>query len=163
MKLGNWQLAIWLILSHNRKSAALIFPQLFLKLHFRTLKTEQEVHELGLVRVCAKEAWIFSQSFTALWHTFLILVIAWTVIVIVMGIVIVFLFISQVARNFFAETNGLSSCPLIFSVTRRYRSDVCDLLSNWLDVSIDLTDVTLVSEDTYRRLYWCDPDHPYES
>ena len=29
-----------------------------------------------------------------------------------------------------------------------------------LSVSIDLTDVTLVSDDTYRRLYWCDPDHP---
>ena len=24
--------------------------------------------------------------------------------------------------------------------------------------NIDLTDVTLVSDDTYRRLYWCDPD-----
>ena len=29
-----------------------------------------------------------------------------------------------------------------------------------LSVSIDFTDVTLVSEDTYRRLYWCDPDYP---
>ena len=27
----------------------------------------------------------------------------------------------------------------------------------------DLTDVTLVSDDTYRGLYWCDPDHPDES
>ena len=27
----------------------------------------------------------------------------------------------------------------------------------------NLTDVTLVSEDTYRRLYWCDPDDPDES
>ena len=27
-------------------------------------------------------------------------------------------------------------------------------------VCIDLTDVTLVSDDAYRRLYWCDPDHP---
>ena len=34
-----------------------------------------------------------------------------------------------------------------------------ELLSNWVDVSIDLTDVTLVSDDTYRRLYWCDPDY----
>ena len=33
---------------------------------------------------------------------------------------------------------------------------VTDLLS----VLIDFTDVTLVSDDTYRRLYWCDPDHP---
>ena len=27
-------------------------------------------------------------------------------------------------------------------------------------VRTDLTDVTLVSDDTYRRLYWCDPDDP---
>ena len=26
--------------------------------------------------------------------------------------------------------------------------------------TIYLTDVTLVSDDTYRRLYWCDPDYP---
>ena len=26
-------------------------------------------------------------------------------------------------------------------------------------VSIDLTDVTLVSDDTYRRIYWCESDH----
>ena len=26
--------------------------------------------------------------------------------------------------------------------------------------SIDFTDVTLVSDDTYRRLYSCDPDYP---
>ena len=24
----------------------------------------------------------------------------------------------------------------------------------------DLTDVNLVSDDTYKRLYWCDPDYP---
>ena len=35
-----------------------------------------------------------------------------------------------------------------------------DLLTYWVDVSIDFTDVTLVSDDTYRRLYWCDPDDP---
>ena len=29
-----------------------------------------------------------------------------------------------------------------------------------LSVSIDFTDMTLVSDDTYRRLYWCDPDDP---
>ena len=29
-----------------------------------------------------------------------------------------------------------------------------------LDFSIDLTDVTLVSDDTNRRLYWCDHDDP---
>ena len=31
---------------------------------------------------------------------------------------------------------------------------------HWLTVRTDLTDVTLVSDYTYRRLYWCDPDHP---
>ena len=34
---------------------------------------------------------------------------------------------------------------MFFSVIRRYRSDV----GYWLTVSIDSTDVTLVSEDTY--------------
>ena len=34
------------------------------------------------------------------------------------------------------------------------------LLTHWVSVSIDFTDVTLVSDDTYRRLYWCDPDYP---
>ena len=34
------------------------------------------------------------------------------------------------------------------------------LLTYLLSVSVDFTDVTLVSDDTYRRLYWCDPDHP---
>ena len=33
-------------------------------------------------------------------------------------------------------------------------------VTEWMDVLIDFTDVTLVSEDTYRRLYWCDPDDP---
>ena len=33
-------------------------------------------------------------------------------------------------------------------------------LSESLSVSVDFTDVTLVSDDTYRRLYWCDPDDP---
>ena len=37
------------------------------------------------------------------------------------------------------------------------------LVWEWLIVRIDLIDVTLVSDDTYRRLYWCDPDHPDES
>ena len=36
---------------------------------------------------------------------------------------------------------------------------VTESLTNLLSVSIDFTDVTLVSDDTYRRLYWCDPDH----
>ena len=33
-------------------------------------------------------------------------------------------------------------------------------MSNWVIVSIDFTDVTLVSDDTYRRLNWSDPDDP---
>ena len=37
------------------------------------------------------------------------------------------------------------------------------LLTNLLSGSINFTDVTLVSDDTYRRLYWCDPDDPDES
>ena len=36
-------------------------------------------------------------------------------------------------------------------------------LTESLSVSIDFTDVTLVSDDTYRRLHWCDPDDPDES
>ena len=35
---------------------------------------------------------------------------------------------------------------------------VTHLLTYWVSVSIDFTDVNLVSEDTYKRLYWCDPD-----
>ena len=47
----------------------------------------------------------------------------------------------------------------IFSVTRRYRSDESYWVSHSLGVSIDFTDLTLVSDDTCRRLYWCDPDY----
>ena len=35
---------------------------------------------------------------------------------------------------------------------------VTELLTDWVSVSIDFTDVTLVSDDTYRRLN--DPEHP---
>ena len=35
-----------------------------------------------------------------------------------------------------------------------------DWVTDWVSVSIDFTDVTLVSDDTYRRLYWSDPDDP---
>ena len=45
---------------------------------------------------------------------------------------------------------------IFFCVTRRSRSDE----SHSLSVSIDFTDVTLVSDDNYRRLQWCDPDDP---
>ena len=37
---------------------------------------------------------------------------------------------------------------------------VTEYLPYYLIVSIDLTDVTLVSDDTSRRIFWCDPDHP---
>ena len=42
---------------------------------------------------------------------------------------------------------------LVFSVTRRSRSDESHSLTYLLDILIDFTDVTLVSDDTYRRLY----------
>ena len=56
----------------------------------------------------------------------------------------------------------------LISVTGRSRSDESHLLTylltesltNLLSVSIDFTDVTLVSDDTYRRLYLCDPEYP---
>ena len=35
---------------------------------------------------------------------------------------------------------------------------VTDWVTELLIVSIDFTDVTLVSDDTYRRLYWYGPD-----
>ena len=40
----------------------------------------------------------------------------------------------------------------------RVTHSLTDWLSYKLSVSIDLTDVTLVSDDTYRRLYWRNPD-----
>ena len=56
---------------------------------------------------------------------------------------------------------------MLVSVTRRSRSDeshsLTYLLTDWVDVIIDFTDVTLVSDDTYRRLNWLDPDDPDES
>ena len=53
---------------------------------------------------------------------------------------------------------------IMFSVTRRSRTDVVHLLTHSLTeclmVSIDLTDVTLVSDDTFRRLgTWVTHDH----
>ena len=53
-------------------------------------------------------------------------------------------------------------CIPVFSVTRRSRSDeshsLTYLLTDSLSVLIDFTDVTLVSDDTYKRLYWYNPD-----
>ena len=50
----------------------------------------------------------------------------------------------------------------VFSVTRRSRSDeghlLTELLTYWVGVLSDFTDVTLVREDTFRIFDWCDPD-----
>ena len=51
----------------------------------------------------------------------------------------------------------------VMRVTELLSYWVTELLTELLSVSIDFTDVTLVSDDTYRRLYWCDPDDPDES
>ena len=53
-----------------------------------------------------------------------------------------------------------SSFCVLFSVTRRSRSDVRQSVSHSLTQGTDrdFTDVTLVSEDTNRRLFWCDHD-----
>ena len=50
----------------------------------------------------------------------------------------------------------IAQTEYVFSVTRRSRSDVVHLLTHSLMVSNDLTDVTLVSDDTERGLDWCD-------
>ena len=50
-----------------------------------------------------------------------------------------------------------------FLASQSSRSDESHLLTEWVSVLIDFTDVILVSDDTYRRLYWCDPDDPDES
>ena len=44
------------------------------------------------------------------------------------------------------------SKSLLLSVAWRSRSDVSHSLSHW--TLVDLTDVTLVNDDTFRRLYW---------
>ena len=46
----------------------------------------------------------------------------------------------------------------MFSVTRRSTSDESHSLTDWVSILIDFSDVTLVSEDSYRRLHWCNPD-----
>ena len=51
-----------------------------------------------------------------------------------------------------ASQNALEMMRVTHSLT--------DWLTDWVSVSIDFTDVTLVSEDTYWRLYLCDPDDP---
>ena len=50
----------------------------------------------------------------------------------------------------------------VMRVTHSLTHSLTHLLSHLLSVSIDFTDVTLVSDVTYRRLYWCDPDDPEE-
>ena len=51
------------------------------------------------------------------------------------------------------QRSKMINYDLFFSVIRRSRSDESHLLTYLLDVSIDFTDVTLVSDDTYRRLH----------
>ena len=75
----------------------------------------------------------------------------------------------QILRGHYQRRSSMeiSGEIIIFSVTRRSRSDeshslsewVSEWVSQWVIVSIDFTDVTLVSDDTYRKLHWCDPDH----
>ena len=74
-----------------------------------------------------------------------------------------FIVILEGKTVFQIEASSVVWTFFLISVTRRSRSDECDSLPESLDVSIDLTDVTLVSDDTYRRLYWCNPDDPDES
>ena len=59
------------------------------------------------------------------------------------------------SSSFLASQDALEVMRVTYWVTY--------LLTESLSVSIDFTDVTLVSDDTYRRLYWCDPDDPNES
>ena len=66
-------------------------------------------------------------------------------------------------EDFTRDTDIADHFFYFFSVTRRSRSDESHLLTYLLDVSIDFTDVTLVSDDTRRRYYWCDPDDPDEN
>ena len=37
---------------------------------------------------------------------------------------------------------------------RRYRTNVSQSVGHWVTLRTELTDVTLVREDTYWRLYW---------
>ena len=48
-----------------------------------------------------------------------------------------------------------------WSVMRRYRTRVTDWLSESVTLRTELTDVTLVSEDTYWRFYWCNSGWSY--
>ena len=50
-------------------------------------------------------------------------------------------------RDDFGKVRHLNG--IFFSVTRRSRSDGSESLPTYLSVSTDLTDVTLVSDDTY--------------
>ena len=65
-------------------------------------------------------------------------------------------------QSYEAGMHWNSKCK-VFSVTRRSRGDeshsLTYSLTESLSVGIDLTDATLVSDDTYRRLNWCDPDY----
>ena len=55
---------------------------------------------------------------------------------------------------------GIVGYPFLASQDALEVMGVTDWLTDWVVVRIDLTDVTLVSDDTYRRLCWLDPDYP---
>ena len=62
---------------------------------------------------------------------------------------------SEKPQNFLGQSLQPKSRIDVFSVTRRSRSDsVSQSVSELLTLRTELTDVTLVSEDTYWRLYW---------
>ena len=46
----------------------------------------------------------------------------------------------------------------VMRVTHLLSHSLTESLSHWVSVSIDSTDVTLVSEDTYLKIHWCDPN-----
>ena len=62
--------------------------------------------------------------------------------------------VNNTNASFLASQDALEVMRVTYLLT--------ESLSHWVIVSIDFTDVTLVSDDTYRRLYWCDPDDPDE-
>ena len=55
--------------------------------------------------------------------------------------------------DFYLKIRKVQLTSFLFSVTRRSRSDVSQSVSESLTLRTELTDVTLVSEDTYCRLY----------
>ena len=67
----------------------------------------------------------------------------------------------QKKNTFFKEIKSTTHQSLAWGLVWK-DSKGCDVMfvTDLLSVNIDFTDVTLVSDDTYRRLYWSDPDDP---